>query len=38
MKALSEGGENAAVDERISSLLDQFVIGSDLLLAATVAP
>jgi hypothetical protein len=38
MKALSEGGENAAVDERISSLLDQFVIGTDLLLAATVAP
>jgi hypothetical protein len=38
MKALAEGGDYVATDERISSLLDQFVNGSELLLAGTVAP
>jgi hypothetical protein len=37
MKALAEGGDYLATDERISALLDQFVNGSDLLLAGSVA-
>jgi hypothetical protein len=36
-QALAKGGEYLAGDERITSLLDQFVIGSDLLLAAAIA-
>jgi hypothetical protein len=35
-QALAAGGEYLAGDERITSLLDQFVIGSDLLLAAAI--
>jgi hypothetical protein len=37
MQALAAGGEYVAGDERITSLLDQFVTGSDLLLAAAIA-
>ncbi len=37
MRALAEGGDYQAADERIRSLLDQFVNGSDLLLATTIA-
>jgi hypothetical protein len=37
MQALAAGGEYLAGDERIRSLLNQFVNGSDLLLAAAIA-
>ena len=37
MKALAKGGDYHAADDRITSLLDQFVNGADLLLATTIA-
>ncbi len=37
MTALAKGGDYQAADDRITSLLDQFVNGSDLLLATTIA-
>ncbi len=37
MDALAEGGDYRGKDERIMALLEQFVNGSDLLLAPTIA-